>query len=143
MYSNVKILHCQPFQSTIHTLDGRGQFHHHDPTVSQINHTYNQHHHLNCQHQFRPLLIRITHRATQPVIHWFTQLTTHLPTHLIPHLLSHPATQGPTFMIIHIMTLLIQKQNIRPILQLLTHSEQKQPEQKELDIVQRIQNSVM
>ena len=50
------ILHCHPFQSTIHTLYGRGQFHHYDPTVPQINHrSHNQHHHLNYQRQFHPL----------------------------------------------------------------------------------------
>ena len=138
------ILHCHPFQSTIHTLYGRGQFHHYDPTVPQINHrSHNQHHHLNCQRQFHPLTILITHRATQSVTHLLTHLTTHLPTHLVTHLHSHPATHLLIFSTIHIMTPLIQRQNIHPILQLLTYSEQKQPDQKELDIVQRIQNSVV
>ena len=44
------ILHCHPFLSTIHTLDGRIQFHHYNPIVPQINHrSHNQHHHLICQ----------------------------------------------------------------------------------------------
>ena len=54
-----------------------------------------------------------------------------------------PWTHMTTFSTIHIMTPLIQRQKIHPILQLLTYSEQKQPDQKELDIVQRIQNSVV
>ena len=138
------ILHCYPFQPTIHTSDGRSQLHHYDPNVPQINHrSHNQHHHLNYQRQFYPLFIQILHRATQSVSHLLTHLTTCLPIHLVSHLHSNPVTHLPTFSTIHIMTLLIHRQKNYPILQLLVYPEQKQPDQKELDIVQRIQNSVM
>ena len=58
------ILHCHPCRQ--HTalpplpiynphIRHRGQFHNHEPTVPQINHSYNQHHHLSCHRQFHPL----------------------------------------------------------------------------------------
>ena len=82
----------------------------------RLNHSHNHHHHLNCQRQFHPLLIQITHRATQSVTHLLIHLTIHLPTHLVTHLHSHPATHLPTFSTIHIITPLIQRQKIHPIL---------------------------
>ena len=62
------ILRHHPFQSTIHTSDGRGQFYHHDPTVPQINDSHNQQYHLNCQRQFHQSH-SISHSSAHPPNH--------------------------------------------------------------------------